>query len=434
MTSYADYLAGKSRANKPSGFKPVAVSEVLFPFQRELVTRSLVLGRSAIFADCGLGKTLMQLEWSRHVCKKTAGRIIILAPLAVAEQTCREAIKLGMQIFHATSMDDVMQTGIYITNYEKLHLFNASAFSGVVLDESSILKNYTGATRNAIIEAFAHTPYKLACTATPSPNDFMELGNHAEFLNVMSRTEMLSMFFVHEGGETQKWRLKRHATKDFWAWVGSWSIMLRKPADIGFKQDGYDLPALTIKQVCVDARNTGDMLFAMPACSLQERLQARKITITERIQAVADIANASDEQFLIWCNLNAESDGVTKLVKGAVEVTGSDSDERKTTRVMDFIDKKARVVVSKVSIMGYGMNFQNCRNVIFLGLSDSFEDYYQAVRRCWRFGQEREVNVWIVTSNIEGAVVENIKRKQADAEHMASEMASQLIKNQKGNK
>lgn len=431
MISYEDYLASKSRANKPSGFVPDTISDVLFPFQRELVKRSLMLGRSAIFADCGLGKTLMQLEWARHVFKKTACRVLILAPLAVAEQTCREAGKLGMQIFHAESREDVMECGIYITNYEKLHKFDASVFSGVVLDESSILKNYTGAMRNAIIEAFANTPYKLACTATPSPNDFMELGNHAEFLNVMSRTEMLSMFFVHDGGETQKWRLKGHAVKDFWAWVGSWSVMLRKPSDIGFDQDGYDLPALNIKQVTVEAQNHGDCLFAMPACSLQERLQARKGTISERIQAVADIANASDEQFLIWCNLNAESDGVTKLVKGAVEVTGSDSDEKKTSRAMDFIDGKARVVVSKVSIMGYGMNFQNCRNVIFLGLSDSFEDYYQAVRRCWRFGQEREVNVWIVTSDIEGAVVENIRRKQADAEHMASEMAAQLIKNQR---
>jgi superfamily II DNA or RNA helicase len=431
MIGYVAYLQSKSRVNTPSGFAPSRpIHELLFPFQKELVRIALAAGKFAIFSDCGTGKTLMQLEWAKHVSDKELKPVLILAPLAVAEQTCREADKLSLTVHHVAAQADVQRPyGIYITNYEKLHHFEPNKFCGIVLDESSILKNFMGATRNAIIEAFARTPYKLACTATPSPNDFMELGNHAEFLNVMRRAEMLSMFFVHDGGETQKWRIKKHAQKDFWAWVASWSIMLRKPSDLGFEQDGYDLPPLTIKQVCVDAQNTGDMLFAMPASSLSERLQARKVTITERIQAVADIANASEEQYLVFCNLNKESEGVTALINGAVEVTGSDTDEDKVARMLAFIDKSARVLVSKSVLCGFGMNFQNCRNVIFLGLSDSFESYYQAVRRVYRFGQHRPVNVWIVTANTEGAVVENIKRKQADAERMAEEMASQMAVN-----
>jgi hypothetical protein len=317
---------------------------------------------------------------------------------------------------------------ITITNYEMLEHFDPSDYTGIVLDESSILKSYDGKFRNQIIEAFRETPFKLACTATPAPNDHMELGNHAEFLGVLTRTEMLSTFFVHDGGDTSVWRLKGHAQSDFWRLVCSWGVMIRKPSDLGYEDGKFVLPPLEMHQHIVETLSTPEgALFALEATTLQERQQARKITTKERCQAVAELVNSKpDEPWLIWCNLNEESQTVTRMIPGAVEVTGSDAPEVKEGRMLGFTRGEAHKLTSKPSICGYGMNWQHCANVVFLGLSDSYEQFYQAIRRCWRFGQTRTVNCHVVTSDIEGAVVENIKRKEADAARMAEEMVAHM--------
>jgi DNA modification methylase len=420
--SYGEFLATKARQTEAVGFEAAGLSEHLFPFQRDVVRWALRRGRAAIFADCGLGKTLMQLDWAQKVAAHTGGRVLILTPLAVAAQTQREASKFGIRA--AVSRDGKSSERITITNYEILDRFNPADYAGIVLDESSILKNYTGKTRNEIIEAFAATPYRLACTATPAPNDHMELGNHAEFLGVMPRVEMLAMFFVHDGGETQKWRLKGHAEKPFWRWVSSWAAMIRKPSDLGYKDDGFTLPDLRTHShvVDVDRSSSGDSLFRFDAQTLSERLSARRDSVAERAAEVAELAGNCSDQWLVWCNLNAESEAVTRLIPDAVEVRGSDSPAKKEEALLGFVDGRIRVLVTKPSIAGFGMNLQNCHRVAFLGLSDSYEQYYQAVRRCWRFGQDSPVDVHIVTAATEGAVLKNIQRKEADAETMCEEM------------
>jgi hypothetical protein len=394
---------------------------MLFPFQRDIVKWALRRGRAAIFADCGLGKTPMQLSWAAQV----PGRVLILAPLAVAQQTVREGKKFGIEVAYSrVPCDD----RIVITNYEMLDHFNPSEFAGIVLDESSILKSYDGKFRNQIIDSFRDTPFKLACTATPAPNDHMELGNHAEFLGVLTRTEMLSTFFVHDGGDTSQWRLKGHAQKDFWQWVCSWAVMIRKPSDLGYDDGAFTLPPLVMHQHIVEAMSTPEgALFALEATTLQERQQARKGTTKERCEAVAAlVAEKPNEPWLVWCNLNDESATVTSMIPGAVEVTGSDSNEKKESAMLGFVTGDVQILTSKPSICGYGMNFQRCANVAFLGLSDSYEQFYQAVRRSYRFGQKQTVHCHIVTSDIEGAVVANIQRKEADAARMAEEMVSHM--------
>ena len=310
---YSDFLARKSIVDAPTGLDKVpALSKHLFPFQRDIVTWALRRGRAAIFADCGMGKTLMQLEWARHI----PGDVLILAPLAVASQTVMEGAKFGIGVTICRTQSDV-KPGINITNYEMLEHFNATKFSGVVLDESSILKSYDGSTRTAIIEAFSKTPYRLACTATPSPNDYMELGNHAEFLGAMTRPEMLAMFFVHDGGDTSKWRIKGHAEPEFWKWICSWAVNLRKPSDLGYRDDDFILPPLKLHEVMVRATKVQDgMLFAMPASSLQERLSERRNTVDDRVAKCAELVNRMPGKWIVWCNLNSESDALTKSIKG----------------------------------------------------------------------------------------------------------------------
>jgi len=373
--------------------------------------------------------TPMQLEWAQHV----PGRVLIVAPLAVAAQTVAEGVKFGIHCEYAKTLADT-DSRIVVTNYERLSAFEPSAFNGVVLDESSILKAFTGKIRNQIIEQFGRVPFRLACTATPAPNDYMELANHAEFVGAMTRTEMLAHFFVHDGGETQKWRLKGHAEGDFWKWLCSWAVMIRKPSDLGYSDDNFILPPKTIHHHTVQADNhDGDMLFAMEARTLQERLAARRGTIDKRAAAVAKLANADDEPWLIWCNLNSESETAAKMIPGAVEVHGSMKPEDKTKAMQDFTNGKIRVLVTKPKIAGFGMNWQHCRNMAFLGLNDSWESYYQAVRRCWRFGQTKPVEVHIVTADIEGAVVANINRKEADANRMAELMVENMSELNKQN-
>ena len=417
---YAEFLAEKTRADVPTGIPdPGPLNPALFPFQVDIVNWALRRGRAAIFADCGMGKTLMQLEWAKQI----PGDVLILAPLAVAKQTVQEGAKFGIEVTYARSQAEV-KPGITITNYEMLQHFDASAFAGVVLDESSILKAYDGKTRTAIIEAFQRTPFRLACTATPAPNDYMELGNHSQFLGVMTRAEMLSMFFVHDGGETQTWRLKGHAEQHFWKWLASWAILIRKPSDLGYDDGGFILPPLNVTEHLVQTdRPTGDYLFALEALSLQDRIAARRDSVAERVAECAQLVNSDRRQWVVWCNLNTESAALTSSISGAVEVKGSDSIESKEKALADFQSGKARVIVSKPSICGWGLNWQHCHRMAFVGLSDSWEQYYQAVRRCWRFGQTKPVEVALIVADVEGAVLRNIKAK----DQAASEMAEGLI-------
>jgi DNA modification methylase/superfamily II DNA or RNA helicase len=419
---YREFLKTKIVTHVPSGKAVTGLSRKLFEFQGDIIRWAARKGRAAIFADCGLGKTPMQLQWARALGVKT----LILAPLAVAPQTCREGDKFDVEVCYQRTPE--RDAAITITNYEMLEHFDAARYEAIILDESSIIKHFEGKFRNLIIERFNKTPYKLACTATPAPNDFMELGNHSEFLGNLTRTEMLSTFFVHDGGDTSKWRLKGHAEKEFWRWVCSWAVMLRRPSDLGYEDELFQLPPLIFHERQVESETcTEGMLFQMPAVTLQERQQARASSTEERAEEVAAIvATRPKEQWLIWCNLNNESGSAKTKIPGAVEVRGSDSPEFKEQAVMDFSRGKIRVLVTKPSIAGFGVNWQNCHNVVFLGLSDSYEQFYQAVRRCWRFGQKQEVNCYIVTSSAEGEVVQNIKRKEADAQHMAEEMVGNM--------
>lgn len=423
---YQEFLQSKQIITPAAGFDvdPSKINPQLFQFQKDITIWALKKGRAAILAGCGLGKTPMQLEWSKHVCNHTQGDVLILAPLSVSQQTVREGEKFGITVNLCRSQADV-KSGINITNYEMLQHFDPDKFAGVVLDESSILKAYDGKTRTEIIEAFRDTPYKLACTATPAPNDHMELGNHAEFLGVMTRAEMLATFFVHDGGDTAKWRLKGHAVKRYWEWVASWAVMLQKPSDLGYSDEGFILPPLRIHQITVEVNEAPQgALFAIEAQTLQERQQARKSTIRNRVAECAGIVNQSDEPWIAWCNLNNESEELTKAIDGAVEIRGSHDPEYKVRTVSNFLAGKVQKIVSKPSIFGYGMNFQHCCKMAFVGLSDSFEEYYQAVRRCWRFGQTKPVDVYVIVAETEGAVVANIRRKEVDFEAMLSNMIS----------
>lgn len=422
MNDYRAFIDSKAVRHVPTGLPyPKDPNPMLFPFQKDIVRWALRRGRAAIFADCGLGKTFMQLSWSDQV----PGKVLILAPLAVAAQTVREGQKLGVDVVYARQP---VEARITITNYEMLEHFNPDDYTGIVLDESSILKAYDGKFRTQIIESFSSTPFRLACTATPAPNDHMELGNHAEFLGVMSRTEMLSTFFVHDGGDTSKWRLKGHAEADFWRWMCSWAVMIRKPSDLGYDDGDFILPPLRMHQHVVETEKAVEgALFHIEATTLQERQQARKMTTEERARTVAEIVATNPEvPWLIWCNLNDESQTVTRLIDGAVEITGSDPADTKESRMLGFSRGDHRIITTKPSIAGFGMNWQHCANVVFLGLSDSYEQFYQAIRRCWRFGQKNEVNCHIVTSDLEGAVVANIERKESDAARMAEEMVAHM--------
>lgn len=587
---YADFLASKRITIAPSGFDVEPRNPHLFPFQRDLVRWALRIGKAAIWADCGLGKSLMELSWAEHVVKQFNAPVLILAPLSVSHQTAREGEKFGIPARVVASQSEVDGPGIYITNYEKLHHFDPSVFPGICLDESSCLKSFTSVTRNALIVAFANTPMKLCCSATPAPNDRMELGNHSEFLGVLTRTEMLSTFFVHDGGDTSKWRLKGHAQEEYWRWMCGWAVMMRKPSDLGYSDDGFILPPLNYHHHVVKSeKNLDGFLFPVEAQTLIERRGARRDSITERVALTASLvlnlthgkpasaqvvsreqasnrqgeaqdlhervsASESREveshagaasagpsekaftvsnrsrvsrkskasiagvstpqpegekgatakkvqpdsgavgtndsgpaeplldmqatgereqvdvslcgllpqngqgsgtalrklqsrsreiqglytatpsgdpipsaQWVIWCGLNAEQDALAKVLGDrCVSIYGSLSDSEKEKRLAQWLNGEKQFLLSKVSIFGWGLNLQQCANVAFLGLSDSFEELYQGVRRCWRFGQKSPVNCHVITSEAEGAVVKNIQRKEADAARMAKEMVKHM--------
>lgn len=423
--TYASFVANKLQFIPPSGLTTVPpLHESLYPHQRDLTRWALQRGRAAIFADTGLGKTAMQLEWARHV---PADKVLILAPLAVAAQTVAEGVRMGIEVRECRDGSDV-QDGITITNYERLHRFDPHAFGGVVLDESSIIKHHDAKTLRVLLDSFRQTPWKLCATATPAPNDYTELGTHAEFLGICTRAEMLSEFFTHDGGETQTWRLKKHARPEYWRWVASWAALVQKPSDLGYPNDGYDLPPFTIHQHTIPANQddiyASGQLFAFEAQTLMDRRRARKGSVTARVQAVADLVNVDDQPWIVWCDLNAESEALVAAIPGAVEVRGSQTIDEKETRLRAFAAGATRVMVTKPSIAGFGLNWQHCARVAFVGVTDSWEAYYQAVRRCWRFGQERPVEVHIFSSEMEGAVVSNLRRKELDAAAMSVELAS----------
>ena len=433
--TYREYLAQKQTMITDSGFitDASALNPALFPWQKDITRWALRKGKAALFEDCGLGKTIQQLEFADQVCKCENTSVVIFAPLAVAAQTQAEGSKFGYSANIIENQADIKK-GINITNYEKLDKFDFRKFGGVVLDESSILKHCESQTRQEITRRFHRTPYRLACTATPAPNDYMELGNHSEFFGVMSRSEMLSTFFVHDGGDTSKWRLKGHAEDKFWEWIASWACVLQKPSDLGYDDAGYDLPPLTIQEHVVRSGSMedddGQLLLAPQAkMSLLERRRARRDSLSARVKVAADIAaQIPDEQLLVWCDLNAESEALQQAIAGAVEVKGSDHPKHKTDTMMGFSSGSVRALVSKPSIAGWGMNWQNCRHMVFVGLSDSFEAYYQALRRCWRFGQKHPVYAHLVVSEAEGAVRANIERKQREAERMTRELVKHTQK------
>jgi hypothetical protein len=422
---YQEFLKRKKTEDVPTGIQKIPeLNPMLFDFQKDIVRWALKRGRAAIFADCGMGKTGMQLEWANHV----PGDVLILAPLAVSSQTVREAEKFGVgEVVYSA---DGSKKGKYtITNYERLEKFNPGDYTGIVLDESSILKSYTGKYRTMLVENWSSVPFRLAATATPAPNDFMELGNHAEFLGSMKREEMLAMFFVHDGGETQKWRIKGHARDDFWEWVASWAVMIRKPSDLGYEDGDFILPEMKIEQITVHSEKATDgFLFPMEAQGLGDRQKARRTTIEDRCKKAAEIVNADNEQWIVWCDLNDESSMLDKMINGSVEVAGIHKEDYKKDKLLGFAKDEFRVLTSKPKIAGWGMNYQNCHNMAFVGLSDSYESFYQAVRRCWRFGQKHHVNVKVITSDLEGAVVKNIERKERDAEEMANQMVKFMHK------
>lgn len=425
---YKDFIKSKMVNIKDSGFESdkSTYNKNLFEWQRDIVHWALRKGKACLFEDCGLGKTLQQLSFAEEVCKHTGGKVLILAPLAVAAQTKAEGIKFGIDVNICRKQSDV-KDGINITNYEMIEHFDASEFTGIILDESSILKNSTGATKTALTEMFRDTPYKLCCTATPAPNDFMEIGNHAEFLGIMTQVEMLATYFVHDGKNTSKWRLKGHAKTKFFEWIASWACCMTSPADLGYEAGGYDLPPLNIHEIQVESENKenedGQMMFyAETAESLSERREARKESLERRVMKSKEIAEQAEGQSLIWCDFNDESALLAETVPESVEVKGADSDEHKKTSMINFSEGNVKRLISKPKIAGWGMNWQNCNTVIFCGLSDSFESYYQAVRRCWRFGQKKPVDVYIITSEAEIAVKQNIERKQAEAQQMTAEL------------
>ncbi len=418
-STYSEFIASKRVTVTPVGFdvSDSSINAQLFPFQRAIVQWALHRGRAAVFADCGLGKTPMQLEWARQVVRHSGGDVLILAPLAVAAQTAREGQKFGVPVTVCRSQADV-QPGVNIANYEMLEHFSPECFHGIVLDESSILKGFGGVLRKAITDFGKQIPYRLACTATPAPNDLIELTNHAEFLEIMSGKEIIALFFTTDGNTTHSWRLKGHAKGDFWRWMALWSVAVRKPSDLGFSDDGFNLPPLIHYHVEVESAPLEGHLFATEAQTLQERQQARRVSLPERVAAAAALVNASTRPWVVWCNLNSESEMLTKAIPGAVQVTGSDDHEDKEDALLGFSNRDYRVIVSKPTIAGFGLNWQHCADMVFVGLSDSYEQLYQATRRCWRFGQQSPVNVHVVTAESEGAVVRNIQRKEAQADEM----------------
>jgi hypothetical protein len=418
--TYAEFLQCKFKHIQSSGFDVHEdyLNAKLFDFQKYIVRKSLQYGKFAIFADCGLGKTAMQLEWANQVVKNTQRPVLILCPLAVSGQTIEEGKKFDIEVKRYQRTFPVIDSGIYIANYEQLNNIDCHEFGGVVLDESSILKNFTGSIKQQLISSFQNTPYKLCCTATPSPNDDMEMCNHAEFLNQGRRDQILSMYFTHDGGETNKWRLKGHAKKMFWNYVKTWAIMMGSPADLGFDGSSYELPKLNIidKVIQVPVKN-GKMFNDIAINALNYNDELRK-TLTQRLTEVASIVNNSSENFIIWVKQNVEAQWLLEQIPGSIEVRGSEDPNVKEKKLLGFAHNEYRVLITKTKIAQYGLNFQNCHNQIFASVDFSFESLYQAIRRSYRFGQKHSVNIYLITTDTMRNVITAIKNKQEQFEIM----------------
>lgn len=431
-TEYAEFLDRKSQANCGDGFVPVWMPDFLFDFQRALIEWSVRKGRAAIFADCGMGKTPMQLVWAENVRRKTNGRVLGLTPLAVGAQTVREAEKFGIEVHR--SRDGRARPGITLTNYEQLHKFDPADFDGAFCDESSILKSYDGALKAQITAFMRKMRYRLLCTATAAPNDYTELGTSSEALGYLGHMDMLAKFFKNmqntcdtgrkwgaQGGGAPRWRFKGHAEVPFWRWVCSWGRALRRPSDLGYSDDAFHLPPLDEREHVVAARTKRDgFLFSLPANGLWEEREERRRTITERCEKVAELVT-HDRPALVWCHLNPEGDLIERLVPDAVQVSGADTDDAKEEKLLAFANGEARVLVTKPTIGAWGLNFQHCAHQAMFP-SHSFEQHYQSIRRSWRFGQTRRVVVDMVTTEGELGVVENLQRKAENAERMFSRL------------
>jgi len=444
---YQKFLKQKELTIKPAGFdvNNEIINPVLFPFQRDIVRWAVKKGRCAVFLDTGLGKTFIQLEWARIIGKPT----LIFAPLSVARQTIREGKKINIDVAYVRSQDELTE-GINITNYEMIDNFDSSQVEAIILDESSIIKSISGKIRQKLIHKFRHIPYKLCCTATPAPNDYIELGNHAEFLNVCTMQEMLAMFFINANKEHtyiigdktiikkgsnkggQEWRLKHHAEDAFFKWLSNWAIVMTKPSDLGYEDGGFNLPPLNIKTIFVETNyKPEDKLFFIGLSGIEDRLQVRTQTIEQKLEGLKQIS--FDGQLIVWCGLDKESAALKKYFGNiAVEVKGSDSPEDKARSFEDFQDGKYKVLITKPKIGGFGMNFQNANTMVFFGINDSWETYYQAIRREWRFGQKNPVNCYIILSEYEREVLENIKRKDNQAWRLKEKMISLLKDYEKG--
>lgn len=417
---YVDFLSSKRATAADLGASVLTsdINPILFPFQRDLVRWAVRKGRAAIFADTGLGKTLMQLEWARLI---GVTRVLVVAPLGVALQTVREAKKIALNVKYSR---DGKPSPITITNYELISHFDHKDFGAVVLDESSILKSLDGKTRAKLTAAFENTRYRLCCTATPAPNDISEIANHAEFLGVMSRVDMLATFFIHDD---EGWRLKGHAKDPFYRWLASWGMSVRRPSDLGYSDEGYVLPGLCIEPLWVPvSMQTEGALFFTGMKGISDRARIRNETIDARVSAAAELISKSPGQWLVWCGLNSESAALARTIPGSVEVSGSDSPERKVAAMEAFQSGEIRVLVTKPRIAGFGMNFQNCHQMAFVGLSDSWEAYYQCIRRCYRFGQKQTVRAVVVLSDAESAIYENIMRKEREATGMAERLVEHV--------
>lgn len=431
---YAAFLHRKTHTGNPGGFKPVWTPDFLYPFQAHLLEWTLRQGRAALWADCGLGKGPIALSWAENVARHTNGRVLILAPLAVSAQMVREGEKFGIEVHQSRDGRFPSRARLVTTNYEQLRHFHPRDFTAAVCDESGILKSFQG-TRKAEITEFLRTlPYRLLCTATAAPNDFVEIGTHSEALGQMGYTDVLSRFFkndargihpnsVYGGG---KWRFRGHAERDFWRWVCSWARAARKPSDLGFPDGDFVLPPLEMREHVVPARFAPPgRLFDTLAITQGEQLEERRRTIPERCEQAAALLADTGEPGLAWCHLNPEGDLLEKLIPGAVQVSGSDPDERKEEAILAFIRGEIRVLVSKPSIFGWGLNLQHCAHLTFFP-SHSFEAQYQTIRRSWRFGQTRPVRVDLVTSEGAGRVLENLQRKSRQAETMFARLVEHM--------